>query len=228
MEVQPLITLHRDCFPKTIFWKWKKLLNSLSQPIVWGLWVLTLRLRFHNKDSHWPSFPPPSPSHTTPWAALQLCRQGRTGVWPPLGREGFLGDQLHFNEQSCVTQWVNLTSSDKSWNPSSLHSMFLFPSFPFLVFPLHPMVHCWHSLCSFVKQTSFLNFFPPFSASQSSTWQKMNHLKPDWLCSQISPQPTQLLTPRASPPALHPQCCAATLLLLQFNVWTQEKTLLSC
>lgn len=75
-----------------------------------------------------------------------------------------------------------------------------------------------------MKQTSFLNFFPPFSASQSSTWQKMNHLKPDWLCRQISPQPTQLLTPRASPPALHPQCCAATLLLLQFNVQTQEKT----
>lgn len=70
----------------------------------------------------------------------------------------------------------------------------------------------------------FSSFFPPFSATQSSTWQKMNHLKPDWLCCQISPQPTLLLPPRVLPPALHPQCCAAALLLLlQFNVQTQEK-----
>lgn len=53
----------------------------------------------------------------------------------------------------------------------------------------------------------------------------MNHLKPDWLCCQISPQPTLLLPPRVLPPALHSQCCAAALLLLlQFNVQTQEKT----
>lgn len=52
----------------------------------------------------------------------------------------------------------------------------------------------------------------------------MNHLKPDWLCCQISPQPTPLLTPRVLPPALCSQCCAAALLLLQFRVQTQERT----
>lgn len=37
VEAQALITLHKDCFPKTIFWKFKKLhLIYLSQPVVWG------------------------------------------------------------------------------------------------------------------------------------------------------------------------------------------------
>lgn len=52
----------------------------------------------------------------------------------------------------------------------------------------------------------------------------MNLLKPDWLCCHISPQPTPLLTLRVLPPALHSQCCAAALLLLQLRVQTQEKT----
>lgn len=52
----------------------------------------------------------------------------------------------------------------------------------------------------------------------------MNHLKPDWLCCQISPQPTPLLSPGALPSALPLQCCAAALLMLQFNVQTQETT----
>ena len=109
------------------------------------------------------------------------CREEGEPAWP-LGREGFLGDQLPFSEQSCMIQLSEskqLCQKLKSFS-FSLHVLLSF--FPVAALPTSPrvpMVALTEPLHGAVQFIGLAENEPP---------------QKDWLSCQGSLQPTQLLT----------------------------------